>query len=43
MSDRPVRYGMIVLDPAPLRHAYAARFEALERGETLVHAPVRVE
>jgi selenocysteine-specific elongation factor len=34
--------GAVVLDPAPPRHADAARFEALERGETFVHAPVRV-
>jgi selenocysteine-specific elongation factor len=35
--------GGVVLDPAPPRHADPARFEALERGETLVHAPVRVD
>ena len=35
--------GGVVLDPNPLRHAYLERFEALERGETLVHAPVRVD
>jgi selenocysteine-specific elongation factor len=35
--------GGIVLDPAPPRHADLARFEALERGETFVHAPVRVD
>jgi selenocysteine-specific elongation factor len=35
--------GGVVLDAAPPRHADVARFEALERGETLVHAPVRVE
>src|SRR5215468_11857192 len=34
--------GGIVLDPAPPRHADLARFEALERGETFVHAPVLV-
>ncbi|HZC75859.1 MAG TPA: selenocysteine-specific translation elongation factor, partial [Gaiellaceae bacterium] len=34
--------GAVVLDPAPPRHADSARFEALERGETFVHAPVRV-
>jgi selenocysteine-specific elongation factor len=34
--------GGVVLDPSPPRHADLARFEALERGETLVHAPVRV-
>jgi selenocysteine-specific elongation factor len=32
--------GGVVLDPAPPRHADVARFEALERGEPLVHAPV---
>jgi selenocysteine-specific elongation factor len=35
--------GGVVLDPAPPRHMQLARFEALERGETFVHAPVRVE
>jgi selenocysteine-specific elongation factor len=35
--------GGVVLDPAPPRHADVARFEALERGETLVHAPVLVD
>jgi selenocysteine-specific elongation factor len=35
--------GAVVLDPAPPRHVDAARFEALERGESFVHAPVRVE
>jgi selenocysteine-specific elongation factor len=35
--------GGVVLDPAPARHADVARFEALERGEVLVHAPVRVD
>jgi selenocysteine-specific elongation factor len=35
--------GGIVLDPAPPRHSDLARFEALERGETFVHAPVRVD
>jgi selenocysteine-specific elongation factor len=35
--------GGVVLDPTPPRHADLARFEALERGETLVHAPVRVD
>jgi selenocysteine-specific elongation factor len=34
--------GGVVLDPSPPRHADLARFEALERGETLVHAPVEV-
>jgi selenocysteine-specific elongation factor len=34
--------GGVVLDPNPLRHVDLERFEALERGETLVHAPVRV-
>jgi selenocysteine-specific elongation factor len=35
--------GGVVLDPTPPRHADVARFEALERGETFVHAPVRVD
>jgi selenocysteine-specific elongation factor len=35
--------GGVVLDPAPPRHAGVARFEALERGETFVHVPVRVD
>jgi selenocysteine-specific elongation factor len=35
--------GGVVLDPDPPRHADLARFEALERGETLVHAPVQVD
>ncbi len=35
--------GGVVIDPAPTRHADVARFEALERGETLVHAPVLVD
>jgi selenocysteine-specific elongation factor len=35
--------GGLVLDPAPPRHADAARFEALERGEVIVHAPVRID
>ncbi|HKU57656.1 MAG TPA: SelB C-terminal domain-containing protein, partial [Gaiellaceae bacterium] len=35
--------GGVVLDPAPPRHADAARFEALERGDVLVHAPVLVD
>jgi selenocysteine-specific elongation factor len=35
--------GGVVLDPNPPRHADLARFEALERGETFVHAPVRVD
>jgi len=35
--------GGVVLDPAPPRHADEARFEALERGDVLVHAPVRVD
>ena len=35
--------GGVVLDPTPPRHAEIARFEALERGETLVHAPVLLE
>ena len=32
-----------VLDPTPPRHADVARFEALERGETLVHSPMLVD
>jgi selenocysteine-specific elongation factor len=32
--------GGVVLDPAPSRHADVTRFEALERGEPVVHAPV---
>src|SRR5438046_4893 len=35
--------GGVVLDPSPPRHADLARFEALDRGERLVHAPVRVD
>jgi Elongation factor SelB, winged helix len=35
--------GGVVLDPNPPRHADLARFEALERGETFVHAPVRID
>jgi selenocysteine-specific elongation factor len=35
--------GGVVLDPAPPRHADLTRFEALERGETLIHAPVVVD
>ena len=35
--------GGLVLDPNPPRHADLARFEALERGESLVHGPVRVD
>jgi selenocysteine-specific elongation factor len=35
--------GGTVLDSNPPRHADAARFEALERGEVLVHAPVLVD
>jgi selenocysteine-specific elongation factor len=35
--------GGAVLDPAPPRHKDPARFEALERGETFLHAPVRVD
>jgi len=35
--------GGMVLDPAPPRHSDLARFEALDRGETFVHAPVRVD
>jgi selenocysteine-specific elongation factor len=35
--------GGVVLDPAPPRHADVARFEALERGEVLIYAPMRVD
>ncbi len=35
--------GGVVLDPSPPRHADPARFEAVERGETPVHAPVLVD
>jgi selenocysteine-specific elongation factor len=37
--------GGLVLDPSPPRHADAARFELLERGDVaaLVYAPVRVD
>ena len=35
--------GGVVLDPDPPRHADLARFEALDRGETLAHAPVQVD
>jgi selenocysteine-specific elongation factor len=35
--------GGVVLDPAPPRHADIARFEALERGEAFVYAPVLVD
>jgi selenocysteine-specific elongation factor len=35
--------GGTVLDSNPPRHADAARFEALERGDVLVHAPVLVD
>ena len=35
--------GGVVLDPNPPRHSGLARFEALERGETLAHAPIRVD
>jgi selenocysteine-specific elongation factor len=33
--------GATILDPAPPRHSDVSRFEQLERGEVLVHAPVR--
>jgi selenocysteine-specific elongation factor len=35
--------GGVVLDPAPPRHSAVERMEAAERGEALVHAPVRAE
>ena len=43
LRDRTTVGGGLVLDPAPPRHADAARFDLLERGDVaaLVHAPVR--
>jgi selenocysteine-specific elongation factor len=35
--------GGVVLDPRPPRHASLERMEALERGETFVHAPERAD
>jgi len=35
--------GGVVLDPAPVRHADLARFEAAERGEVVANAPVLVD
>jgi selenocysteine-specific elongation factor len=35
--------GGVVLDAAPPRHASEERMEAAERGEVLVHAPVKVD
>jgi selenocysteine-specific elongation factor len=35
--------GGVVLDPAPPRHSDRARFEALERGESFIHAPELVD
>ena len=35
--------GGVVLDPTPPRHSDESRFEALERGEVLVHAPVLMD
>jgi selenocysteine-specific elongation factor len=35
--------GGTVIDPAPVRHADPARFEAARRGETRIHAPVLVD
>ncbi|HEX5467707.1 MAG TPA: selenocysteine-specific translation elongation factor [Gaiellaceae bacterium] len=45
IRDRTTLGGAFVLDPAPPRHADAARFEHLESGDVaaLVHAPVRTE
>jgi selenocysteine-specific elongation factor len=45
IRERTTLGGALVLDPAPPRHADAARFEHLEDGEVaaLVHAPVRTE
>ena len=42
LRDRTTLGGGLVLDPAPPRHASAARFELLERGDlaALVHEPV---
>jgi selenocysteine-specific elongation factor len=35
--------GGVVLDPRPPRHASLERMEAMERGETFVHAPERAD
>ena len=35
--------GGVVLDPNPPRHASVERMEAVERGDSLVYAPVRVD
>jgi selenocysteine-specific elongation factor len=35
--------GGVVLDPGPPRHSSAERMEAVERGESFVHAPVLVD
>lgn len=35
--------GGVVLDAGPPRHSSVARMEAVERGETFVHAPVQVD
>ena len=35
--------GGVVLDPAPARHSDLARFEAAERGELVIHAPILVD
>jgi selenocysteine-specific elongation factor len=45
IRERTTLGGALVLDPAPPRHADAARFEHLEGGEVaaLVHAPVLTE
>jgi selenocysteine-specific elongation factor len=43
LRTRTTVAGATVLDPAPPRHRDAARFERLQRGEVLVHAPVRGE
>jgi selenocysteine-specific elongation factor len=41
LRARTTLAGATVLDPAPPRHRDEDRFERLERGEVLVHAPVR--
>ena len=35
--------GGVVLDPSPPRHTSEERMEAAERGEVLVHAPVKID
>jgi len=43
LRTRTTVAGGSVLDPAPPRHRDVDRFERLERGEVLIHAPVRSE